>query len=66
MYKEALRSIEGIQIYPIISLAIFGLFFISLIIWVIRVDKEYIAKMSNLPILDKQDTKSMKGEISHV
>ena len=66
MYKEALRSIEGIQIYPLISLAIFGLFFISLIIWVIRVDKEYIAKMSNLPILDKQDTKSMKGEISHV
>jgi cbb3-type cytochrome oxidase subunit 3 len=50
MYKEALRSIEGIQIYPIISLAIFGLFFIGLIIWVLNADKKYIEEMSNLPI----------------
>lgn len=50
MYKEALRSIEGIQIYPIISLAIFGLFFIGLLVWVMTADKKYIEEMSNLPM----------------
>jgi cytochrome c oxidase cbb3-type subunit 4 len=66
MYKEALRSIEGIQIYPLVSLAIFGLFFIGLIIWVMRVDKAYIHEMSNLPLLDDQSSNYKKKGDSHV
>lgn len=49
MYKEILQSIEGVSIYPIISLIVFVLFFTVIIIWMIRVDKNYIKKMENLP-----------------
>ncbi len=66
MYKETLRSIEGIQIYPLVSLAIFGLFFISLIIWVMQVDKAYIHEMSNLPLIDDQSSNIKKKGDSHV
>ncbi len=55
MYKEILRSIENIEIYPIISLIIFLLFFLGVFIWVLRTPKEHIKHMENLP-LDENDT----------
>lgn len=59
MQKEILRSIENIEIYPIISLLIFVIFFVSMFWWVIRVDKGYIDKMKEMPLKDepqKDDT----------
>ena len=52
--------------YPLESLAIFGLFFISLIIWVMQVDKAYIHEMSNLPLIDDQSSNIKKKGDSHV
>lgn len=52
MEKEVLRAIEGIDIYPVISLIIFCVFFIGVIIWTVRADKNFISKMSNLPLED--------------
>lgn len=49
MYKDILQSIEGVSVYPIISLIVFVLFFAAIIIWMIKVDKNYIKKMENLP-----------------
>jgi len=54
MMRDVLQSVEGISLYPIISMIIFVLFFVILIIWMVRVDKNYIKKMSNLP-LEKED-----------
>jgi cytochrome c oxidase cbb3-type subunit IV len=54
MYKELLQSIEGISLYPIISLIVFVLFFASILIWMLRVDKNYIKEMENLP-LEKEE-----------
>jgi cytochrome c oxidase cbb3-type subunit IV len=54
MIRDVLQSVEGISVYPIISLIIFVLFFAILIIWMIKVDKKYINKMKNLP-LEKED-----------
>lgn len=53
MYKEILRSIENIEIYPIISLLLFMLFFIGMFLWVVWVPKGYIDHMKSLPIEDK-------------
>ncbi|SHM93523.1 hypothetical protein SAMN04488057_104443 [Cyclobacterium lianum] len=53
MQKEILRSIENIEIYPIISLLIFVIFFIGMFWWVIRVDKSYIEKMKEMPLNDE-------------
>lgn len=54
MYKELLQSIEGVAVYPIISLIVFVLFFAIVLIWMFKVDKNYIKKMENLP-LDKKE-----------
>lgn len=50
MFKHYFEIIDGIDIYPIISLLIFFIFFVLLFIWVIRVDKQYIKDMEELPL----------------
>ncbi|WP_034923832.1 cytochrome c oxidase subunit IV [Gillisia sp. CAL575] len=52
--KGPLESIEGVGIYPLISLLIFFIFFVALFWWVITAKKEYINNVSNLP-LEKED-----------
>lgn len=55
MIKEYLQSIDGVAIYPIISLIIFISFFTAMIIWLIKVDKNYISKMKNLPLDENKE-----------
>ncbi len=45
-----LSEIVNVEIYPMISLIIFVLFFVGLIIYVIKSDKNYIKKMSDMPL----------------
>ena len=52
--KDHMASIEGIEIYPLISLSIFFLFFLALFWWVLTAKKEYINKVSKFP-LDNQE-----------
>lgn len=54
MFKHYFEIIDGIDIYPIISLLIFFIFFVLLFIWVIRVDKQYIKDMEELPLDDRK------------
>ncbi len=56
MYKEVLRSIENVEIFPIISLVIFVLFFIGITIWAILVPKEYVSHMESLPLEEEKLT----------
>lgn len=48
--KGYMDSIEGIEIFPIISLLIFFTFFIGLFYWVFTAKKEYIKYVSDLPL----------------
>ena len=48
--KHNMETISGIEIYPIISLLIFFLFFVGLGIWVFSYRKEKIQEMSNIPL----------------
>ena len=50
MYKEVLRSMEGVDIYAVISLVIFLLFFAVLVYWFFKVDKKYLNEMENIPL----------------
>lgn len=52
--KNHMESITGIEIYPLISLMIFFIFFVILFWWVFTAKKEYIKTVSNIP-LDKQN-----------
>jgi cbb3-type cytochrome oxidase subunit 3 len=49
-----MESMDGVEIYPIISLLIFFIFFVVLFWWVFTAKKEYIDTVSNLP-LDNQN-----------
>ncbi|WP_221393850.1 c-type cytochrome [Dyadobacter sp. NIV53] len=51
-FRTYLESIPGIEIFPLISLLIFFIFFVSLIIFVFSLDKKAIRQMSNIPLND--------------
>ncbi|MEQ8687092.1 MAG: cbb3-type cytochrome c oxidase subunit 3 [Imperialibacter sp.] len=63
MYKEVLRSITGIEIWPLVSLAIFFAFFVGLLLWVWLADKDYIDEMSHLPM--DSDQSSTPNPLNH-
>lgn len=50
--KGNLEQIDGVAIYPIISLLIFFIFFVALFWWVFSAKKEHIKKVSNIPLED--------------
>ena len=56
--KGHMESIAGIEIYPMISLLIFFIFFVTLFYWVFTAKKEYITKVSNLPLENQNETQS--------
>ena len=63
MIRNYLQSIEGVEIYPLISLVVFLLFFVIIIIWMIKVDKNYIKEMEELPLeLEKNRNLNSTGE----
>jgi cytochrome c oxidase cbb3-type subunit IV len=55
MFKEVLQSIDGIEFYTIVSMIIFILIFIGVTIWLFKADKNYIKKMSELPLDEKNN-----------
>jgi cbb3-type cytochrome oxidase subunit 3 len=50
-----MQKIDGIEIYPIISLLIFFIFFLLVAYLVIKTDKKQIEEMSNLPLDNASD-----------
>ena len=51
---NTLEQIAGVEIYPIISLLIFFVFFAVVTYMAMTASKEYVDEMKNLP-LDKDD-----------
>ena len=49
MFKEVLQSIEGIEIFPLIGLALFVLTFTGVVIWAWKLDNRNVDYMSSLP-----------------
>ncbi len=54
--KHHMSEIDGIEIYPIISLLIFFVFFTALFWWVASSKKEYIEKVSQIPLEENNTT----------
>jgi cytochrome c oxidase cbb3-type subunit IV len=50
MYKNILQSIDNIEMWPLISLIIFFLFFLVLLWHVFTTDKKFIHKMGQMPL----------------
>ncbi|MFV8325414.1 CcoQ/FixQ family Cbb3-type cytochrome c oxidase assembly chaperone [Flavobacterium sp. ZS1P14] len=52
--KHNMETIEGVAIYPILSLLIFFVFFVGLGMWVFSYKKEKINELSQIPLNDNQ------------
>ena len=59
MFKYYFEQVNNVEIWPIISLSIFFIFFIGLLVWVVKMDKKYVNKMSNMPV-DEGDVQNQK------
>ncbi|XHP73035.1 hypothetical protein KCTC52924_00774 [Arenibacter antarcticus] len=49
-----MESIDGVAIYPMISLLIFFVFFTVLFWWVFTASKEHIKEVSELPLKEEE------------
>lgn len=54
--KHNLSTIDGVSIYPLISLLIFTLFFAIVLYRVLRMSKVQVAELSNIPIDSVENT----------
>jgi cytochrome c oxidase cbb3-type subunit IV len=50
MEKEILSRIDGIGVYGVVSISIFFLFFTGMLVWAFAKKKNYLEKMSSLPL----------------
>lgn len=55
MFKHYFEQIQNIEIWPIISLILFFVFFTFTMVWIVFLDKKYIEKMKSLPFDDEAD-----------
>jgi cytochrome c oxidase cbb3-type subunit 4 len=49
-FVHYLEKITGVSIYPLLSFLIFSLFFLAMLVWVLRADKKRIREISRLPL----------------
>lgn len=65
MFSNYLKAIEGVHVYPIISMLIFVVFFIVLLVWMWKADKKHLARMSNLPLDPEEKTNNnFSGDVN--
>ena len=48
--KHTMETIDGIEIFPVVSFVIFFSFFIGLLYWVIKTDRSYVNHLEKLPL----------------
>ncbi len=52
MFRNILETIQGIEVFPMISLMIFTVVFGSVLIWIFSMDKSRLQHMENMPLND--------------
>jgi len=50
MYKETLRAIDGIGLFPVVSLLLFVTVFTVAVVRVLRMDRRDLARLASLPL----------------
>lgn len=60
--KHNLEGIEGVEIYPIISLLLFFTVFVTMLVFVFKLPKKGIDEVSQLPLDNDNNIKELKHE----
>jgi cytochrome c oxidase cbb3-type subunit IV len=55
MYQEVLRSVEGVGIFPGISLVVFMVVFTLVVVYAARLDRAGVSHMAALPLEDQEE-----------
>lgn len=55
MYKDVLRSIAEIELFPIIGIVLFMGFFLIISIYAIRMSKKEVEKLENIPFESEEE-----------
>ncbi len=50
MYMDILRTIAGIEVFPVVSLIIFVTFFTAVLVWVMRMDRHGVDRLARIPL----------------
>jgi hypothetical protein len=58
MYTDVLRSIAGIEVFPVLSLVLFVTFFTAVLVWTVRMDRVRVDRLAALPLEDDSTAKS--------
>ncbi len=66
MLSDHFSGIEGISLYPVISLIFCFIFFAAAIYKVARLDKKYLTRMENLPLETFSENKNNSEMINEV
>ena len=65
MFKHYFEQISGIDIWPLVSLALFFIFFIGMVVWLIRASKSEMDEISRIPLDDHViQSRSIKNQAS--
>ncbi|AFN74751.1 cbb3-type cytochrome c oxidase subuni IV [Melioribacter roseus P3M-2] len=62
MLSNYLSSIEGVSIYPVISLLLFFTVFVITVVRTLKLDKNLIERMKNLPLNNSQTENNSENE----
>ncbi|MFT5916816.1 MAG: hypothetical protein ACJAWV_003603 [Flammeovirgaceae bacterium] len=60
MYKDVLRSIAEVEMFPIVGILIFMGFFLIISIYALRLSKAEVGELENLPF--QQETEKTEEE----
>ncbi|RMG16766.1 MAG: hypothetical protein D6730_24775 [Bacteroidetes bacterium] len=55
MYKEVLRTVEGITEFPVLAILIFFVFFLILLVYVVKLDKGSVRHYAHIPLEGDED-----------
>lgn len=50
MFKHYFEQVHNVEVWPIISLSIFFVFFVGLLVYVLRIKKDHVSRMSAMPL----------------
>ena len=51
--KSHMSTIDGVEVFPLISFIIFFVFFVGLTVYAMSLRKNHVAEMSNMPLEDE-------------
>ena len=58
MFSNLLESISGIEFFGLVSLLLFFSIFIMVLFWTVKMDRNYINKMKEMPL----DSSNLNGD----